>query len=193
MSSDYWVNPVIFLIDTVFSLYIFALALRFLFQWTGANYQNPISRFLIRITHPPLRHFRRMLPAIGRIDSASLLLMFFLQILSGYLIFMIKGYGLSMPALAVWALTQILELMLNIFVFAVIARTLLSWVSPANAAYNPAISLLYSLTEPLLQACRRLLPVTGGVDLSPMIPLIGIQVLKMLVLPPLQQLVAILS
>lgn len=193
MSPDYWVNPFIFLIDTVFSLYVFALALRFLFQWTGADYQNPISRFLIRITHPPLRHFRRMLPAMGRVDSASLLLMFFLQMLNGYLIFLVKGYGLSMPALGVWALTQILELMLNIFFFAVIARTLLSWVGPTGAAYNPALSLLYSLTEPLLQACRRLLPVTGGVDLSPMIPLIGIQILKMLVLPPLQQLAAVLN
>ena len=193
MSADYWANPAIFLIDTLFGLYIFALALRFLFQWTGADYKIPISRFLISITHPPLRHFRRMLPPVGRLDTASLLLMLFLQMLSGYLIFLFKGYGLSMFALLVWAIAQLLELMLNIFFFAVIARTLLSWVGPTGAAYNPAISLLYSLTEPLLQSCRRLLPVAGGIDLSPMIPLIGIELIKMLALPPLQQLVAVLN
>jgi len=191
MTQDYWVNPAIFLIDTLFGLYIFALLIRFLFQWTGADYQNPISQLLIKVTHPVLKWVRRVLPPFGRVDTASVVLMFTLQLLNGYLVFLLKGSEPSVSSLSVLAVSQLLELVLNIFLFAVIARALVSWVGPA-AAYNPFVSLIFSLTEPVLRASRRLMPATGGIDLSPMIPLIGIQLAKMLFLPPLQQLAAIL-
>ena len=112
--------------------------------------------------------------------------MLVLQGLSGYLIALIQGAALSFPALVIWAIIQLLELLLNIYFYAIIIRTLLSWIGPTH--YNPALSLLYSLTEPLLLASRRLLPVMGGIDLSPIVPLIGIQMARMLLLPPLQQL-----
>ncbi|CAL1239222.1 YggT family protein [Candidatus Methylocalor cossyra] len=191
MSADFLIEPAVFLIDTLFSLYIFALLLRFLFQWVEADYYNPISQFLIKITHPPLRWLRRFVPAIGKVDSASLVLMLALQMLDGYLIFLLEGSALSPAGLAVWALAQLLGLLFNLYFFAILIRALLSWVSPG--VYNPAASLLYSLTEPVLRACRRALPPVGGIDLSPLIPLIGIQLAKMLVLPPLQQLMALLS
>lgn len=191
MSADYWVDPVIFLLDTFLSLYIFALLLRFLFQWVEADYYNPISQFLIKITHPPLRLMRRFIPSVGRVDSASLVLMFSLQMLGGFLIFLLKGVATTVAALCVWTLLQLLELLFNLYFFAIIIRALLSWVGPG--VYNPATSLLYSLTEPPLRASRRLLPPMGGIDLSPLIPLIGIQLARMLVLPPLQQLAALLN
>jgi len=191
MSSDFLVNPAVFLIDTLFSLYIFALLLRFLFQWVDADYYNPISQFLIKITHPPLRVLRRFIPSIGRIDTASLVFMLGLQMLSGYLIFVLQGTSIAFPALSLWAVVQLLDLLFNVYFFAIIIRAVLSWVSPGS--YNPAVSLLYSLTEPLLRFSRRLLPPMGGIDLSPLIPLIGIQLAKMLVLPPLQQLTTLLN
>jgi len=191
MSSDFLVNPAVFLIDTLFSLYIFALLLRFLFQWVDADYYNPISQFLIKITHPPLRVLRRFIPSIGRVDTASLVFMLGLQMLSGYLIFVLQGTSIAFPALSLWAVVQLLDLLFNVYFFAIIIRAVLSWVSPGS--YNPAVSLLYSLTEPLLRFSRRLLPPMGGIDLSPLIPLIGIQLAKMLVLPPLQQLTTLLN
>jgi YggT family protein len=191
MAAEYWVDPVVFLIDTLFSLYIFALLLRFLFQWVEADYHNPISQFLIKITHPPLRLLRRFIPSIGRIDTASLVLMLGLQMLGGALTFWFRGAVTAFPALAVWSLAQLLDLVFNLYFFAIVIRAVLSWVGPG--VYNPATSLLYSLTEPLLRASRRLLPPIGAIDLSPLIPLIGIQLAKMLVMPPLQQLVALLT
>lgn len=191
MSPDYWVAPAVFLIDTAFSLYIFALVLRFLFQWCGADHQNPLSRFLIRITHPPLKLLRRFIPPVGRVDTASLVLMLGLQILGGFLMFLVQGATPSLGALSVWAVTQLLELVLNIYFYSIIIQAVLSWLGPTR--YNPAVALVYSLTEPLLAVSRRWLPATGGIDLSPLIPLIGIQLVKMLVLPPLQQLAAVLS
>lgn len=191
MSPDFLVNPAVFLIDTLFSLYIFSILLRFLFQWVDADYYNPISQFLIKITHPPLRMFRRFIPSVGRVDTASLVLMLGLQMLSGYLIFVLQDTRITFAALSLWAVVQLLDLLFNVYFFAIIIRAVLSWVSPGS--YNPAVSLLYSLTEPLLRFSRRLLPPIGGIDLSPLIPLIGIQLAKMLVLPPLQQLTNLLN
>lgn len=191
MSPNFLMNPAIFLIDTLVSLYIFALLLRFLFQWMDADYYNPISQFLIKITHPPLRMLRRFIPSVGRVDTASLVLMLGLQMLGGYLIFLLQDTSLTFPALTVWAFVQLLDLLFNVYFFAIIIRAVLSWVNPGS--YNPAVSLLYSLTEPLLRIGRRLLPPVGGIDLSPLIPLIGIQLAKMLVLPPLQQLTTLLN
>jgi YggT family protein len=191
MSPDFLVNPAVFLIDTLFSLYIFAILLRFLFQWVEADYYNPISQFLIKITHPPLRLLRRFIPSLGRVDTASLVLMLGLQMLSGFLVFLLQGTPITFAALSLWAVVQLLDLLFNVYFFAIIIRAVLSWVSPGS--YNPAVSLLYSLTEPLLRFSRRLLPSMGGIDLSPLIPLIGIQLAKMLVLPPLQQLITVLN
>ena len=191
MMQDYWVNPAIFLIETLFGLYIFALLMRFLFQWTGADYQNPISQMLIRMTHPVLKWTRKVIPSIGRLDTASVVLILGLQVLSDDLIFLLKGSTPSIAAVLVWSLGQLMELILNIFLFAVLARALMSWLGP-QAAYNPVASLLFSLTEPLLRLCRRMMPQTGGIDFSPLIPLIAIQLAKMLFLPPLQQLSALL-
>lgn len=191
MTANYWAAPLIFLIDTIFSLYLFALVLRFLFQWSGADYQNPLSQFLIRITHPPLKFLRRFIPSFGHIDTAALALMLALQMLSDSLIFLIQGGLPSLGFVAIWSLAQLLELVLNVYFYAILIRAVLSWIGPT--AYNPAVSLLYSLTEPLLQASRRLLPASGGMDFSPIIPIIGIQLAKMLLLPPLQQLATVFN
>lgn len=191
MSSDYLVNPAIFLIDTLFNLYTFALLFRFLLQWMEADYYNPISQFLIRVTQPPLRLLRRIIPSLGRVDMASALLMLILQALDVYLVFLLQGHPPGVGMLAVLGLVQLLEMAFNLFFFAIIVRAVLSWVG--SSTYNPAVSLLYSLTEPMLRYSRKLLPAMGGIDLSPLIPLMGIQLAKMIILPPLQQIAMMLN
>jgi YggT family protein len=191
MDTSYVTNPVIFLIDTLFSLYILAVVLRFLLQWTGAEYNNPISQFLVKITHPPLKFLRRYIPSIGRIDTSSVVFALLLQMAADYSILLLKSISVTFGALAVLSFTQLVSLLINIFIFAVLARAILSWISPG--AYNPATSILHSLTEPLLNASRRIIPDLGGLDLSPLIALLALQLAKMVVLPPLQQLTAVLG
>ncbi len=186
MNSSYWTDPVIFLLDTVFSLYILAVMLRFLLQWTRADFYNPISQFIVKITHPPLQFLRRYVPAMGKIDTSSIILALLLQITSYVLIVAIKGVLISIPALIILSFNDLVSLLLNIFVFAVFARAILSWFDPGS--YNPASSLLQSLTEPLLALCRKLTPDLGGIDLSPLIALVVLQLAKMMLLPPLNQL-----
>ncbi len=186
MPANYLITPALFLIDTLFGLYIFAVLLRFMLQWAGADYYNPISRFIVKVTHPPLRLLRRVIPAAGRVDTASLVLMLALQMLAGYLLFALQGAQVTVAALAVWALVQLLEMALNVLFFVIMISVILSWVSPRN--HNPGILLISGLAEFMMAPVRRWLPNMGGFDLTPMIPLIGIELCKMLVLPPLHQL-----
>lgn len=185
MSASYLTQPMVFLINTLFSLYLLALMLRFIFQWVEAEFYNPISQFLVKITHPPLRILRRFIPPIGRIDTASIVLMLVLQMIAGYLVFALQNAAIGVGALFLWSVAELLRLFFNIFIFAVIIRAVLSWISPDT--YNPVTSLLYSLTEPLLRGVRNFIPPISGIDLSPIVVLIGLQVTKMILLPPLQQ------
>jgi YggT family protein len=97
----------------------------------------------------------------------------------------------SIMALVVLSFSQLVSLLINVFVFAVFARAILSWFDPGN--YNPASSLLHSLTEPLLGVCRKVIPDLGGIDLSPLIALVALQLAKMMILPPLNQLATLIG
>lgn len=191
MGTSYYSNPFIFLINTLFGLYILAVMLRFLFQWVGAEYYNPISQFLVKITHPPLKILRRIVPSIGRIDSAALVLMIGLQMLVGTAIALAQGLVINLGVLFVWSLTELITLLINVFFFSIIIQAIMSWVNPG--VYTPVSALLHSLTEPLLRVGRKVIPPISGIDLSPLVILIGLQVLKMLLLPPLQEMTMLLS
>ncbi|MGR8930866.1 MAG: YggT family protein [Gammaproteobacteria bacterium] len=191
MGSNYLANPVVFLIDTLFSLYILAIMLRFLLQWAQADFYNPVSQFLVKITHPPLRIMRRFIPAVGRIDSSSLVLALVLQIVANFAILAIKGLTIGLAALMLLSFTDLLKMVMDIFIYSIFAAALLSWIAPGS--YGGASSLLYTLTEPVLNVCRRLIPYIGGIDLSPLVALVLLQLAKMMILPPLHELTALLS
>ncbi len=182
-------NPMIFLINAVFGLYILAVMLRFLLQLVEADFYNPISQFLVKVTHPPLRIMRRFIPSFGRVDTASLVLMFALQMLGDYLVSYLQGGGgqVAVGALAALSFIQLVKLVFNVFIFAIIIQALLSWINPDP--YNPVYSLLSGLTEPVMRPCRRLLPPIGGLDLSPIIAIIGLGFLMRLTLGLLEKLV----
>ena len=186
MGSSYMTDPIIFLIDTLFSLYILAVLLRFLLQWCGADFYNPISQFLVKVTHPPLRILRRFVPSIGKIDTSSLILVLSLQMLADFSILMLKGVTINIGALTILSITQLVSLLINVFIFAVFARAILSWLNPGT--FNAASSILATLTEPLLDICRKVIPDLGGIDLSPLAALLLLQLAKMVILPPLHQL-----
>lgn len=191
MGATYMTDPIIFLIDTLFSLYILAVLLRFLLQWGGADFYNPISQFLVRVTHPPLRFLRRFVPSIGKIDTSALILILTLQMLADFSILLLKGVTINIGALTILAITQLISLLINVFVFAVFARAILSWMNPG--AFNAAASILTTLTEPLLDICRKVIPDLGGIDLSPLAALLLLQLAKMVVLPPLHELASLIG
>jgi len=191
MGATYMTDPIIFLIDTVCSLYIMAILLRFLLQWCAADFYNPICQFLVKITHPPLRIMRRFVPSIGKIDSSSLVLMLSLQMLTDFSILLLKGVTINIGALAILSMPQLGSLLLNVLVFSVFARALLSWMNPGS--FYAAASMVDALSRPILNLCRKMIPDLGGIDLSPLAALLFLQMAKMVVLPPLHELASILG
>jgi YggT family protein len=191
MGSSYLTDPLVLVIEALSSLYILAVLMRFLLQWCGADFYNPISQFLVKATQPPLRLMRRYIPSIGKIDTSSLILMLALQMLANFLIGLLQGATLGIGALTVIAIMELINLLFNVFIFSIIARAILSWVNPGR--FDAASSILYSLTEPLLNIFRRIIPDLGGIDLSPLAALLFLQVARMIILPPLNQLAALIA
>ncbi len=192
MGSTYLTDPLIFLIDSVFSLYILAALLRFLLQWGGAGYYNPILQFLVKITHPPLKLLRRFVPSVGRVDTASLILILALQMLSDFSIrLLLDGGMINIGALAITSFAQLVSLLLNVLVFSIFARALLSWANPGT--FRSADSVLRTITEPVLDVFRRIIPDLGGIDLSPLAALMVLQMAKMVILPPIYELASLVS
>lgn len=191
MGMNYFTNPIVLILDTVFSLYIGAVMLRFLLQWVRADFRNSISKFLITITHPLLKVLRRFIPAIGNIDTASIVLMLTLQVLATGGIEFLQGNLMNIGGLILIAFAQLLSLLLNVMFYAIFARALLSWFQ--QGSYNDISMLLYSLTEPTLRICRAMLPNLGGLDLSVIVAILGIQLAQMVILPPIYQLASLIS
>lgn len=191
MADNYLTDPLLFLIDTLFSLYIWAVMLRFLLQWTRADFYNPISQFLVKITHPPLRLLRRVVPAIGRIDTSCLVLALLLQVTATFSVLAIQGLTVSPVGLFLMGFADLVKLLLDIYFYAIFAGAILSWV--AAGSYSALASLIYSITAPLLNVCRRVIPDLGPVDLSPMLALFMLHLAKMMVLPPLGELARLLG
>ena len=185
MGNGYLANPAIFLIQVLFGFYLLAVLLRFLLQLFRADFYNPLSQFIVKITGPALRPLRRIIPAVGKIDTASLVLLWLLQSLELALIALILVYPANLLGSLLWAIPELVGLCINLFLILILIQVILSWVSPGGARH-PASGLLYALTEPLLRPVRRLLPPFSGLDFSPMVAMIGLVLLRMLLLPPLQ-------
>jgi YggT family protein len=181
MGNDYLTNPLEFLISTLFSLYIVAVMLRFLLGLVRADFYNPISQFLVRITNPLLIPLRKVIPSIGKFDSAAMLLMIVLQLVAVTLILLLRGEGISSAVLVIITLVTLVSLVIDVFMFAIIVEVIISWMNPGS--YNPVSSLLHSLTSPLLRPIRHLIPPIAGIDLAPLFAIIGLQVLRMFILP----------
>jgi YggT family protein len=182
--GGYFGNAAVFLIQTAFGLYILAVLLRFLLQWVRADFYNPVSQFLVKVTTPLLRPLRRVTPGFGGIDFASVVLMLALQLIELVLVTQLLGQPLSVSGLMVLAVAELLSLLIKVFLFSILIQVILSWVRPGD--HSPVSLLLYQLNEPLLAPARRIIPAISGLDLSPVLVLVLLQLSLMLLVAPLQ-------
>lgn len=165
------------LIQTVCNLYLLAVLLRFLLQLARADFYNPVSQFVVRVTNPAVKPLRRVIPGFRGIDFASLVLALLVQAVALALIFLVFGAGIPNPLLLlVWAAIGVVAMIVNIYFIAILASIVLSWV--ASGSYNPAVILIHQLTEPVMAPFRKLLPPLGGLDLSPILVFLLINVVQ---------------
>ncbi|VAW56322.1 Cell division integral membrane protein, YggT and half-length relatives [hydrothermal vent metagenome] len=159
-------NPFVFLIDILFQLYATALLIRVLLQWVRADFYNPVSQFIVKITNPLVMPLRKIIPGFGGIDVATLLLAFIVLTIKAIVVYQTVD---PLPILVI-AIGSTLKLIINIFLYSVIIQAILSWVNPDP--YNPVVGLLNSLTHPILKHFRNLIPPMGGMDVSSLFAII---------------------
>ena len=183
MDNQYLAASTIFLIQTLFGLYILVVMLRLMLQWVRADFYNPISQFIVKVTNPPLKPLRRIVPGWGGIDFASVLLLIALQMIELFLVDLALSRISGISGLFIQSIAELLGLLINIFIGAILIQVILSWVAPGT--YNPLVGLVYKIAEPILTPARRILPSVSGIDFSPLIALIVLQLLKILLVAPI--------
>lgn len=160
-------QTLLFVVTTVIQLYIFVLLLRVWMQWVRADFYNPFSQFVVKATKPIVTPLRRVIPAIGPIDSASVVVAFVLAIAS--IIFSLWATN-TLPIMGITIIPIGIILLLTyigkLIFWMILIRAIMSWVSQGR---NPIDYLLYQLTEPLMAPIRRIIPAMGGLDFSAMI------------------------
>jgi YggT family protein len=172
-------NILSFLVGVVTSFFVYLLLTRFHFQWLRVSFRNPIGDFVIATTSWMVVPARRLIRPVGGIDLATLVLAWVIQLLAEYALFSIHGRelgsapGAAFALFAVLALMELVRFSLHILVFAVVVQAVLSWVNP----HTPIGPVLDQATRPFLRPIRRVLPLLGNVDLSPLVLLVLLQVL----------------
>ena len=177
--SSFFTEASALIVEVVFGLYILAVLLRFLFQLARADFYNPISQFLVALTNPLLKPLRRVIPGLFGVDIASLVLLLALQFMEFQVLSWLSELTTGFMPLLLATVLSLVRLTINVYFFAVLLRVILSWFMPYGMRQNPAGDLLVSLTEPLMRPARRLIPAVGVLDLSPIVILVGLQLLQL--------------
>lgn len=163
-------SAIVFIVNAITSLYLLVLLLRFWMPWLQADFRNPLAQGILRFTSPLVVPVRRIVPSFGRLDTATVLVAFVIQYLTVLLLLLIMGRTAGIAAIALTALVKLVVLSINLFVYAIFIRIILSWIS--QGGYNPATAIITTLTEPVLRPFRRLIPPMGGFDISPIFAII---------------------
>jgi YggT family protein len=165
-------SALVFIVNALTSLYLLVLLLRFWLPWLRADFRNPLAQGILKLTSPLILPLRRVVPSFGRLDTATVLLAVVVQYLAILLILLITGSGANFSVIATTAIVKLALLSVNLFMFAIFVRIVLSWISPGQ--FNPATAIIATLTEPLLRPVRRLIPAIGGFDISPIFVIIAL-------------------
>ncbi|WP_130907668.1 YggT family protein [Pseudomonas sp. Sample_16] len=176
-------DAAIFVIQTLGSLYLLIVLLRFVLQLVRANFYNPLCQFAVKATQPLLKPLRRVIPSMFGLDMSSLVLALLVQMALFAVILLLSGYSVDALLLAPWALIGIFALFLKILFWAMIISVILSWVAPGS--HNPGAELVQQITEPVLAPFRRIIPNLGGLDISPIFAFIALQLLQSWLIPRL--------
>jgi YggT family protein len=163
-------SSVQFLIDFVFNIYLMVVLLRLWLQFARADFYNPFSQFVVKATQPIVAPMRRLLPSIGRLDTATLVLALLVAGLKIVTLNMVLGgTGLNIMSIVVVSFVIVIKEILTLVMYVLILRAIMSWVSQGR---NPMELVLGQLTEPMLAPIRKRMPEMGGLDLSVMVVIV---------------------
>lgn len=169
-----------YLIDTVLSFAVYAFLLRVLLPLVRADFRNPLTQAVLALTNWLVMPLRRVLPPVGRLDTASIVALVVVQLAATLILFKLRtGALLPLLPLMVAVLRSLILATLLLYTVLIFIYALMSFIAPD--ARSPVTALLASLCEPVLAPLRRVLPMVGGIDFSPLVAIVGLTALRILV------------
>ena len=174
-------ETLVYVLETVVNLFALAALMRFYAQAFRASFRNPIAQFVVAFTDWAVKPTRRIVPQLFGLDSASLIVAWLVEIALWGVVLALLGAGtfenpIFWAALVAYGLVMVIKLSIYLLMGVVVVQAVLSWVNP----HHPIQPFFDSLCKPFLRPFQRIVPLVGGVDLSPMVLLIALQVLLML-------------
>lgn len=184
---QYLQNATSYLAEVLIGFALYIVLLRFWMQWVRTDFRNQLGQFVITVTNPVVLPLRRVVPSIGTVDTATLLLAYLISVAKLVVLFSLSSINAPLAALFPWALVAGLGILLQaciyLFMAAIFISIIASWVAPHS--YHPVLRVLRSISEPILAPARRIIPPIGGLDLSPMLVLLFLNVSQQLLVAPL--------
>ena len=181
-------NVLVFLLNTLLGLMSLAFLLRFYLQATNSPFRNPLSHAIQTITDFAVIPVRRFVPSIFKLDTSTLMLAFVTQLILLFVLRYLGGFPFGLAGNSIWlglaglSALHVAKLSVDLFLYAIVAQALLSWVNP----YTPIAPVLEALSRPILKPIRQFIPSPNGLDLSPLVAIIAAQLLEMLVFAPVE-------
>lgn len=181
-------NALLFIINTLFNIYISIVILRCLLQLVRADFYNPFAQFIYKITNPLLLPVRNFIPKIRNLEVSALLLALILQALELVVVFYIKGFTINLSLTAISGLFlrgfgELLDIVFVIYLFSSFMLLIFSWIQPGR--YNPVLNVLAQIVEPIYKPIRRRMPDIGGLDFTPMIVIFILVLCRMIISEPI--------
>lgn len=174
-------NALLFLISTLFELYLFILIIRLVLVWIRSDYFNPLVQFVVKFTNYLIKPIRNIIPNIGRLETATLITIFVLELIKFTLISLLSVGVPNFFGILILAVGGILKLLIEIFFYGIILSAIMSWVQP----HNPMNRVLHQFVSPIIRPIQRIIPPVGGIDISPIPALILLQLLIIVLVGPL--------
>ena len=180
---NYFINASDFLVQAVLGIALFVVLLRFWMQWVRADFRNEIGQFVISLTNPAVIPLRKIIPSVGTIDSATVLLSFAIATIKAYAFISMRGASVDILQLVIFGLGVLFQAAIYVLLIAIIVQIIASWINPHS--HHPVISVAHSISNPIMAPARKLLPAIGGLDFSPIIVILFLQFSLRLFVAPL--------
>ena len=164
------------ILDTLLGLFALFVMLRFILQLVKADFYNPISQAIVRLTSPVLVPLRRVIPGVAGLDMASLVLVLVITLVNVSITVALKGFNplTNLGVILAICVFKMIASFANIFVFCMFLGIILSWVAPMTR--HPAALLSYQIAEPMMAPFRKIIPPMGGIDISPIFVFLSLNI-----------------
>jgi YggT family protein len=164
-------KAILFILEALLTLAVIAFLLRTIMPFSRADFRNAIGQAVLKVTNPLVMPLRKVFRPVGKLDVASVVALLLVQLAGTAILTLLAGVHLGFLGTVAMGLRDLVQTILQFYTVAILIYALLSWV---------ANDLLGRICEPILRPIRRVIPPVGGLDLSALFVLIGLQALQIL-------------